>query len=434
MPPLEADKVVRGPRAKLSLALASLLVLAAGPLLAPPKVRTEPPRETVAPILQETVERREPARAFRGIQETGRAAAAFSVTFPAPEGPRPVRTHADFGPTAEPPRPLAGLGVVVSAEPLVLAHAAALEGRLEPEARLADGTSVPGRVLAHDPETGFVLVRLQAPFSLALLPVGGEPASPGELVILAARADGRDMVAPVFVISADGDRYTLSAAPGSAPPGTPVFGVDGKALAVVGAPPSFTAHAIGPTLDRLQALVELGPALPASIGVSLQDVSGGLARRWTAGALIADVRDGSPAGRAGLRPGDLVVGVAGAEVRTAEDALRIIRGLRAGEEATVAVRRRGKPRELTLIPEVALGGPSSAAAGEAPADAAPLRSVFPAALVDASGLPGDARVLSVEGARVSTTLPAALRRRGPPWLVRLQHGGRRFFAVLEAPR
>ncbi|HSB61271.1 MAG TPA: hypothetical protein VLI67_06105, partial [Vicinamibacteria bacterium] len=76
---------------------------------------------------------------------------------------------------------------------------------------------------------------------------------------------------------------------------------------------------------------------------------------------------------------------------------------------------------------------SAAGAGDPPAGAPLLRSTFPAAVVRASGLPVDARVLSVEGVPVSGRLPPALRRRGPPWLVHLQHGTRRFFAVLEAP-
>ncbi|HSB61620.1 MAG TPA: S1C family serine protease, partial [Vicinamibacteria bacterium] len=320
--PAEAtDKLVKGPRTKLLLALGSLLVLALGFLVAPPRVLTETPKERVAPILQETVERREPARIFRAIQETGRAAAAFSVAFPAPEAPRSAPTYADFGRTAYPPRPPAGFGVVVSGEPLVLTHVAALGGHLEPAVRLADGKAAPGRVTVCDPESGFVLVRLEAPSLLEAPRIGREPIGPGELVVLAARAGGREMLAPVFVVSTDGERYALSAAVGSVLPGTPLFGVGGEVVALTGGPPAFEAHAIGPMLDRLRGLAAEGRGLPGSIGVFLQDLTGGLAREWPEGALIADVREGGAAARAGLRAGDIVVGVAGADVRTVGDAV-----------------------------------------------------------------------------------------------------------------
>jgi hypothetical protein len=77
---------------------------------------------------------------------------------------------------------------------------------------------------------------------------------PGTLVVAAGRIAGQPLVAPVFVALVDGEGYLLGAARGLLLPGTPIFTVDGEALALAGDPAlGPLATAVGPALDRLRA-------------------------------------------------------------------------------------------------------------------------------------------------------------------------------------
>src|SRR6266536_1073964 len=66
------------------------------------------------------------------------------------------------------------------------------------------------------------------------------------------------------------------------------------------------------------------------------------------GAEIGSVHPGSPAEQAGLRPGDIVVEVAGRSVRSAADLEAALAELNADETFALDVRRNGKPARLRL--------------------------------------------------------------------------------------
>lgn len=432
-------KLIQGGGLKLRLAGAAAAVLLLGALLAPPSRQTPLPQEKAVPILQAEVQRREPARVFRGVQETGRKALRYAVAFHAAAGDAGARAFPDFAPPLGEPEAPHGFGVLVSTDGEVLTHVSALGGTALKEAELGDGTRAQARVLAHEPETGLMLVKLDGIAGLAAAPLArGEPDS-GELVVAAGRSHGRDIVAPVFVASNDGDRYRISAASGIVVPGTPLFNLEGEALAVTSGAPSLSeAYPIARSLARLRERLAQGRAFPSSIGVTFQPLEAGLARKLgEGGALVCDVRAGSPAARAGVRPGDVLVDVGGNPVSDAEAAARAITGLVAGEPAMLRLRRAGKQRALEVVSEGTLAAsPAGAGAAPAPADAPRARDLFDAADLRAAGVPEEAFVLSVEGQPSrGAALAASARRKGPPWLAWLQWESRRFFAVIgSAPQ
>jgi S1-C subfamily serine protease len=66
------------------------------------------------------------------------------------------------------------------------------------------------------------------------------------------------------------------------------------------------------------------------------------------GAVVAEVTRGGPAQRAGLRPGDRIVSVAGQQVREATDVAAAISDKRVGERVEVVVQRRGERETLQV--------------------------------------------------------------------------------------
>jgi hypothetical protein len=70
----------------------------------------------------------------------------------------------------------------------------------------------------------------------------------------------------------------------------------------------------------------------------------------TDGLVLDGVRDGSPAAKAGIKPGDKVVKLAGKEVRNVMDYTYILGELKAGEEYEVELIRDGRHLTLKIVP------------------------------------------------------------------------------------
>ena len=102
----------------------------------------------------------------------------------------------------------------------------------------------------------------------------------------------------------------------------------------------------GPMMQRMQHFEMLAGPPHALIGLQLES------SRGEPGARVLEVSPGGPAQRAGVRSGDLIVAVNGAEVRGRDPALRVIEGLhriKPGDKVHLRVSRDGKVRDLTLI-------------------------------------------------------------------------------------
>ncbi|HLF22310.1 MAG TPA: PDZ domain-containing protein, partial [Burkholderiales bacterium] len=68
------------------------------------------------------------------------------------------------------------------------------------------------------------------------------------------------------------------------------------------------------------------------------------------GALISQVLDGSPADKAGVKPGDILVAVNGTGVKDSASVLNLIAGLRPGVQSTLSViRDRGRSELQVMI-------------------------------------------------------------------------------------
>jgi S1-C subfamily serine protease len=426
--PAAQRPLIHGMRAKLHLAGVALLVLGAGRAVAPrrPAPAAE---EKVAPILEAAVDRRDPARLFRPLQDAGRAALPYTVSFWS-RGHSAFDTHPDFESAVEERMPSA-FGVLL-ANDQVITHVLALDGRMEARVTLADGAEVLARVRAYEARTG--LVRLQLTTGLA-----GAPTAPlastrpvaGALTVAAARFEGRDLLVPVFVGAVGPDSYRLEPVGGPLRPGTPIYNLDGEAIGIA-AGEGPIAYSLAGVLDRLDAMAREAPGFPRSIGVCLQTITPSIAKRiGDGGVLVSDVQEDGPAARAGVGPGDVVIRVAGEPTPTLAAARQRIASARAGQRIMVTVRREGRSRELEVTVEETLARGSCDGAKPLPAAALRVGSVLTAPELSRAGLSPDAFVLSVDGVSIGQrSAQAALRRGENARLLHVQERTRRYFAVV----
>ncbi len=119
----------------------------------------------------------------------------------------------------------------------------------------------------------------------------------------------------------------------------------------------------------MEQLLAVGKVEYAYVGITTEDLTPGIARRFgypvRQGAVVTSVASGSPGARAGLRGGfdqrefngetfthggDLVVAIEGQAVRSASDVVRIVaQRLRPGQAARFTVYRDGKRRQVGVV-------------------------------------------------------------------------------------
>jgi S1-C subfamily serine protease len=262
-----------------------------------------------------------------GTLDTLAAAVVGIKAFINPDG-RSVQT---LGATRE------GSGIVIGTDGLVLTIGYLILEAHSAEVTTNNGRTVPANVAGYDHETGFGLLKATSPLGVRPMALGKSAQVKESDPVLVASAGGPDMIAPVHVVSkrefAGGWEYLLDEAIFTSPPhpawsGAALISREGKLVGVgslvVGNAAGKTGGAPGNMfvpIDRLSPiLADLitdgrvpGPGRPW-LGLSTEEVGGRL--------VINRVTPGSPAEKAGLQRGDVVVGVAGKTTRGMADFYR----------------------------------------------------------------------------------------------------------------
>ena len=416
-------KLLSGFRIKLRLALVCAVLLVVGASLRPPERPgvLAATQERPAPLLEERVERREAERP-RGLDDFAPQILARGVAISTADTIPPVLD--DFGGT---PARDASFGVAIAGEYLIT-HEAALAGATAATVTVAPAVGAAATMVAFDPPTGLVLLRVNATLQAAI--IATVTPAPGMRAAAAASISGREVLVPVFITSTGTDRWDVSAGAGLAA-GMPIFNVAGDLLAIAAG--NGTAAPVGEALPRLRAIAGGQPA-PSSIGIAYQAIDERLRGKFgDTGVIVVAVVAGGPADRAGIREGDVLVS-AGASAITAGDAGRTVSALPPGTAVEIQLRRDHQLATVSVTPDSAYT--VRALARARPAGGVPARALFPAAALDSGGVPADASVVSIDGRPVTTERQAArdLSRARGDVAVLLDASGRRFFAMLPADR
>jgi Do/DeqQ family serine protease len=104
-----------------------------------------------------------------------------------------------------------------------------------------------------------------------------------------------------------------------------------------------------------EQLLETGEVKRGFLGVSMQDISPALAEAFgleqQSGAIINEVLDSSPASKAGLKIGDIVISIDGKKILNSNDVANRIGLLPVGERIKFKVLRNGKQSEFIVTVE-----------------------------------------------------------------------------------
>lgn len=99
-------------------------------------------------------------------------------------------------------------------------------------------------------------------------------------------------------------------------------------------------------------IVKYGKVERGQLGIEVGDTDSETARnsglRPNEGALINQVIPNSPAAKAGIQPGDIIVQLNGKNIEGAVDVKNLVGGLRIGDEVHMTILRAGRPRNISV--------------------------------------------------------------------------------------
>jgi S1-C subfamily serine protease len=266
-----------------------------------------------------------------------------------------------------------GSGVVLTAEGAILTNNHVIENALTISVRLRDGRELPGRLLGRDPETDLAVVKVDATGLVPAKFADSDAARVGEWVVAIGSPLGFSYTVTAGILSAKGRglnansiedflQTDASINPGNS--GGPLCDLDGKVLGIntliVGAQGGgeHIGFAVASNLARRVAeqIQKSGHVERAWVGVGVQDVTPELAQAMhlpsTAGALVNAVDAEGPGARANLRPGDVIVTIAGQPVHGGRDLIRSVLAHDPGQSVPLEIIRdaRHYASSLTFAP------------------------------------------------------------------------------------
>ena len=142
--------------------------------------------------------------------------------------------------------------------------------------------------------------------------------------------------------------------------GGPTFDLKGRVVGVNTAIFSPTGGSVGigfaiparVAKETVAQLIENGSVTRGWLGIQLQEVTteiaAALGLKETGGVLVADVIDGTPAQKAGLMDGDVILGIEGEHVKTSNELSRRVASYQPGKKVDLKVQRDGKVRNITV--------------------------------------------------------------------------------------
>ncbi len=272
-----------------------------------------------------------------------------------------------FGPFSEenPPRSFeqrgVGSGFVMSREGYILTNNHVVEDADQIKVKLANGKEYDGKVAGRDPKTDLALVKVEGSSDLHPLQLGNsDDLTVGSWVVAIGSPFGLEQTVTAGIVSAKGrvigsgpyDNFIQTDAsinPGNS--GGPLINMKGEVIgintAIIASGQGIGfAIPINMAKEIVPQLQEKGHVTRGWLGVSIQEVTPALAKSFDLkekkGALVAQVFSGSPAEKAGIEKGDLIVEFDGKEVADSKDLPRMVASTPVGKSVSIKLWRNGK--------------------------------------------------------------------------------------------
>ncbi|MBN8778036.1 MAG: 2-alkenal reductase [Thiobacillus sp. SCN 63-374] len=263
-----------------------------------------------------------------------------------------------------------GSGVIISPNGYILTNQHVVEAADEIQVALANGKTVPARVVGSDPETDLAVLKIDANNLPAITFAESDSLKVGDWVLAVGNPFGVGQTVTAGIVSALGRTHLgintfenfiqTDAAINPGNSGGALVDASGNLVGINSAIYSRTGgsqgigFAIPVSIARkvMEQIIKSGSVTRGWVGVEVQDLSPELAESFSLksaeGALIAGVLKGGPADVGGIRPGDILLAVNGRVVADSASLLNLIAALKPGEDAQLTVARKQQTLNLKI--------------------------------------------------------------------------------------
>src|SRR6202453_2168087 len=269
-----------------------------------------------------------------------------------------------------------GSGFIFTPDGLILTNSHVVHDARRIEVTMTDGRRMPASAIGDDPASDLAVVRVDEPGLTAAALGDSQQLRVGQVVVAIGAPYGFQSTVTAGVVSALGrslrsylgrlidDVIQTDAALNPGNSGGPLVDSAGRVVGVNTAtilPAQGICFAIGINTAKFVAsrLLRDGRIRRSFIGVSAQTVP--IHRRVVrfydlikeSGALVLSVEENSPAKRAGLRDGDVIVTLDGKPVAGVDDLQRVLTDVRVGTGSILVALRHTEKLEMRIVPEEA---------------------------------------------------------------------------------
>lgn len=335
---------------------------------------SEAPLVTGLPDFTALVERYGPSVVNVSVTETADTVAAQTPSPAVPENSPFYDFFRRFGvpmpPQAEAPiRRGEGSGFIVSADGLVLTNAHVVGDASDITVKLVDRREFAAKVVGIDKQTDVAVLRIDADNLPAVRIGDAKRLKVGEWVVAIGSPFGFENTVTSGIVSGKSrslpsDSYVpfiqtdVAVNPGNS--GGPLFNMKGEVVGVNSQIFSRTGGYMGLSfaipidvaMNVKDQLVAHGSVTRGRIGVRIQEVDQTLAQSFgmdrSMGALVSDVESDSPADKAGIRNGDVIVGVDGEPINQMSELPAVIAAKKPGSNVAIDLWRDGKQRSIDV--------------------------------------------------------------------------------------
>jgi serine protease Do len=260
-----------------------------------------------------------------------------------------------------------GSGFVISRNGYILTNNHVVEEADQIKVKLSNGNEYKGKVVGRDPKTDLALLKIEGASDLHPLNLGNsEDLKVGNWVVAVGSPFGLEQTVTAGIVSAKGrvigsgpyDNFIQTDAsinPGNS--GGPLINMRGEVIGIntaIVAQGQGIGFAIPVNMAKEIAgqLQDKGHVTRGWLGVTIQEVTPELAKSFglkeKKGALVAQVSPGSPAEKAGIEQGDIILEFDGKKLSEANDLPRMVASTPVGKSIDLKLSREGKVLDRSI--------------------------------------------------------------------------------------
>ena len=264
-----------------------------------------------------------------------------------------------------------GSGVIVSQDGFIVTNNHVIEQADEIRVTLLDKRSFKARLIGADPKTDIAVVKVDAKDLPAIRWGDSDRLQVGEFVLAVGNPFGLSHTVTMGIISAVGranvgiadyeDFIQTDAAINPGNSGGPLVNIKGELIGITtaifsksggyqGIGFAVQANMVRHVMDQLE---QKGKVTRGWLGVTIQEMTPELSQQFglkdAYGALIGDVAKGSPADKAGIKRGDIILEFNGKKVQEVGNLRNMVAQSKVGSEVSLLIQRAGKTYPYKVV-------------------------------------------------------------------------------------